>query len=82
VSASLSLWACAGGPALPQSSPDKHDPSEQILRCGAELAITALLERKSSGPGAVALMAWAVPWSRYGHSMTMSRAINKTEPRS
>jgi hypothetical protein len=41
----LSLWACAAGPALAQSgacllSPDKHNPREQILRCGSALTIT------------------------------------------
>jgi hypothetical protein len=41
----LSLWASAAGPALAQSgacvlSPAKHNPSEQILRCGFELTIT------------------------------------------
>jgi hypothetical protein len=41
----LSLWACTAGPALAQSgacvlSPDKRNPSEQILRCGSELKIT------------------------------------------
>jgi ferric-dicitrate binding protein FerR (iron transport regulator) len=40
----LSLWAFAVGPALAQSgvcvlSPDKHNPSEQILRCGSEITI-------------------------------------------
>ncbi len=41
----LSLWACAGGAAMAQSgacvlTPDKRNPTDQILRCGSELTIT------------------------------------------
>jgi hypothetical protein len=41
----LSFWAFAAGSALAQSgvcvlSPDKHNPSEQILRCGSEITIS------------------------------------------
>jgi hypothetical protein len=41
----LSLWICAGTPAMAQSgicalTPDKRSPNEQILRCGSDLTIT------------------------------------------